>query len=93
MLDRVRDEVRQHPDDEPGVDEDGRLRRDPLDERDALGQRLRDELGEAPLHDVRELVHAGDGLEPALLHLVDVQEGVHHPQDLGDVRLGQPEEL
>ena len=92
MLHRVREEIRQHANDETVVDEDGgvaHLARNGDVLRASLGLHLRDALARELLEPER----LRDRLEPALLELVHIEKRVDHPQHLADVRFGKTEEL
>ncbi len=92
MLHRVREEVREHADEECLVDERVHIADDAAERYAAcarLGRKLRHAL-------LREILDAHDllvRLKPTLLHLVDVEERVDHAQQLGDVRFREPQQL
>ena len=92
MLHRVGEEVREHPHHERLVREHREVAR--LDrEGHPTRPRLGGQLLHALLREIGEVRHLRIGLEPALLHLVDVEQCVDHPQELGHVRLGETEQL
>src|SRR5437867_810444 len=93
VLDRVREKVREHANDEAVVDEHVDVVRKSALHLDALGERFGHHLRDAPLGERGERDGLRHSLELSLFHLVDVEEGVDHPQELADVRLRESEEL
>ena len=93
VLDRIREQIGEHANDERIVDEDRGIRGERGVELDPLGERLGGHLRQAALGQSREPDDLGHRLELALLHLVDVEKGVDHPQQLADVRFRESQEL